>query len=146
MSKTNNCGFQCCSKCRGLELKCMRMCIGMFLWPMCGVDILKLSSLFIEPSRLCYKVVILPSISKPIMSVLLMTETCPVLTLTGPRTRNYYQRKCKNRSKSDYVIDTGPIQVRNRWPGSVTVVAWHGRSRDWCARGPGFESGGNYPF
>ena len=32
------------------------------------------------------------------------------------------------------------------WPGTVTVVAWHGWSRHWCARGPGFDSEGNHPF
>ncbi len=48
---------------------------------------------------------------------------------------------------SDYVINTGPIHVQNRWPGSVTVVAWHGWSRDWCGRGvPGSIPGGTTPF
>ncbi len=57
-----------------------------------------------------------------------------------------YSRKVENWSKSDYVINAGPIYVRKRWPGSVTGVAWHGCSRDRSARGPRFDSGGNRPF
>ena len=53
---------------------------------------------------------------------------------------------CKNWSKSDNVIDAGPIYVRNRWPHSVTGLAWHGWSRDWCERGPGINSGENHHF
>ncbi len=68
------------------------------------------------------------------------------LALTPLNLSKHYCRKCKNWSKSDYVIDTGPIQVQNRWPGSVTGVAWHGWSRDWCARGPVINSGGNHLF
>ncbi len=68
------------------------------------------------------------------------------LALTPLNLTKHYCRKCKNWSKPDYVIDTGPIQVRNRWSGSVTSVAWHGCSRDWCARGPGINSGGNHHF
>ena len=67
-------------------------------------------------------------------------------TPTALNVTKYYCRKCKNWSKSDYIIDTGPIHVRNCWPGSVTVVTWHGWSRDWCARGLGFDSGGTSPF
>ncbi len=68
------------------------------------------------------------------------------LTLTPLNLTKHYCRKCKNWSKSDYVLDTGPIQAWNRWPGSVTGVAWHGWSRDWCARGPGIKSRGNHHF
>ena len=60
-----------------------------------------------------------------------------LLSLTPLNLTKHYCRKCKNWSKSDYVIDAGPIQVRNRWPASVTGVAWHGCSRD---------SGGNHHF
>ncbi len=67
-------------------------------------------------------------------------------SLTPLNLTKRYCRKCKNWSKSDYVINTGPMQVRNRWPGSVTGVAWHGCSRDWCARDPGINSEGNHHF
>ncbi len=46
-----------------------------------------------------------------------------IKTLTPLNLTKHYCRKCKN--WSDYVIDTGPIHVRNRWLGSVTSVAWH---------------------
>ncbi len=52
---------------------------------------------------------------------------------------------CKNLSMSEYVIDTGPLHVRNYCPGSITDVAY-GWARDWCARGPRFDSGGTTPF
>ncbi len=64
------------------------------------------------------------------------------LTLTPLNLTKHYCRICK---KADYVIDTGTIHVRNRWPGSVTGVAWHGWSMDWCARGLGINSGGGSP-
>ena len=38
------------------------------------------------------------------------------------------------------------IYIWNCCPGSVTGVDWHGRSRDWCARGSRFDSGGNHSF
>ena len=77
----------------------------------------------------------------------LLTSLETDLTLTPLNlTKHYYRNLCKNWSKSDYVIDTGPIHVRNRWPGSVTGVVWHGWSRDWCARGPGINSGENHHF
>ncbi len=59
------------------------------------------------------------------------------LTLTPLNLTKHYCRKCTNWCKSDYVIDTGSIQVPNRWPGSLTGVAWHWWLRDWCARGSG---------
>ncbi len=89
-----------------------------------------------------------PECSQPvsIMPTLYHTKVNFHLTLTPLNFTKHYCRKCKNWSKSDYVIDTGPIQVRNRWSGSVTGVAWHGWSRDWCARSPGINSGGNHHF
>ncbi len=54
----------------------------------------------------------------------------------------YYCRKCKNCSKPNFVIDTGPIHIRNCCLGSVTGLAWHGWSRYWCDRGPRFDGGG----
>ena len=64
--------------------------------------------------------------------------------LTSLNLTKYYYRKCK--TWSDYVIDTGPIHVYNSCPGVVTGVAWHGWSRDLCARGSGFDSWGNHLF
>ena len=63
------------------------------------------------------------------------------LTLSPLNLTKYYSRKCKNWPKSEYAINTRPIHVRNCCPGSITGVAWYGWARDWCARGPGFDSG-----
>ena len=67
---------------------------------------------------------------------------CKLINPNPTESHKTLLRKCKNWSKSDYVI----IQVRNHWPGSVTGVAWHWSSRDWCARGSGINSGGNHHF
>ncbi len=59
-------------------------------------------------------------------------------TYTGRQSLVYFVLKVENQSKSDCVINAGPIYV--------TGVAWHGCSRDWGARGLGFDSGENSPF
>ena len=49
------------------------------------------------------------------------------LTLTAPNDIEYYYRKCKNWSKPDYVIDTGPIYTYG--------VAGRAASQSWLGMG-----------